>query len=374
LATDEQSNVEIFPYPERIFLKSRLDNKAAGTAPNSVAIYTSSLGNYFFLEARDLFAAGLRELGLDVVLHDERDGFAENIEWHLVVAPHEFFYLGEGQQFQGGTLPQNLILFNTEQPSTQWYVRARDYFPRAKRIWDINYQSSLDLKKEGFACDYLPLGFVSDFAPFAEITRLPEHYGTWSLEKEVREGSYLRKPLCERPIDILFLGTMSERREAIFAGLAPVLAKYRCYVHLPTADAPLLAGVNTPIDTVTSVGLAQRSKILLNIHRSSDIYFEWHRIVMHGIWNRSLVISEPCSVAPPFKSGLDFVEAPTKEIAARIEYYLSAIDGQREGQEIASRGFKTLSEQCKIASFLEPLVADLKNPQLRAKVVALEAF
>src|SRR5262245_20388357 len=127
------------------------------------AIYTSSLGNYFFSEFRDVLAAGFQSLGLQVDLRDERGGFSEVADWHLVVAPHEFFYLGAGRELSEKPLPSNLILFNTEQPSTQWYARARHYFSKAHGIWDLNHGASREIARTGFNCAHLPLGYLPDF-------------------------------------------------------------------------------------------------------------------------------------------------------------------------------------------------------------------
>src|SRR5215813_1040428 len=320
------------------------------------AIYTSSLGNYFFSEFRDLLAAGFQSLGFQVDIRDEGEGFSEVADWHLVVAPHEFFYLGAGRELSNQSLPSNLVLFNTEQPSTQWYARARDYFSKACRIWDINNTSSQEIAKAGFNCEYLPLGYLPDFKLFREIEELPNHYGTFFLGEKICKSTYLRKPFVERPIDVLFLGTLSARREKFFAHASRALSNHSCYLYLPSAQGPLLAGLNTTMDTNTSVGLAQRAKIILNIHRGADRYFEWHRIVMHGIWNRALVITEPCGEGPPFQPGVHFVEAPLSQIADVVEYYLADPKGQAEAQSIALKGFQMLSEQCKLTDSLRPLL------------------
>jgi glycosyltransferase involved in cell wall biosynthesis len=320
------------------------------------AIYTSSLGNYFFSEFRDLLAAGFQSLGFQVDIRDEGEGFSEVADWHLVVAPHEFFYLGAGRELSNQSLPSNLVLFNTEQPSTQWYARARDYFSKACRIWDINNASSQEIARAGFNCEYLPLGYLPAFKLFREVEELPNHYGTLFLGEKICKSTYLRKPFVERPIDVLFLGTLSARREKFFAHASRALSNHSCYLYLPSAEGPLLARLNTTMDTTTSVGLAQRAKIILNIHRGADRYFEWHRIVMHGIWNRALVITEPCGEGPPFQPGVHFVEAPLSQIADVVEYYLADPKGQAEAQAIALEGFQMLSEQCKLTDFLRPLL------------------
>ena len=56
-----------------------------------------------------MLAAGFQSLGLQVDIKDEREGFSEVADWHLIVAPHEFFYMGEGRELSDQTLPSNLI-------------------------------------------------------------------------------------------------------------------------------------------------------------------------------------------------------------------------------------------------------------------------
>jgi Methyltransferase domain len=374
LIENESDNKPVFGQPIR--QNGTIDRRRAPGAVKSAprfggrhfAIYTSSVGNYFFSELRDLLAAAFQSLGFQVDVRDEREGFSEVADWHLIIAPHEFFYLGGGSELRNQPSPSNLILFNTEQPSTQWYARAYHCFSKAYGIWDINHDSSQEISREGFNCEYLRLGYLSDFKPFQEIKELPEHYGTCSLDEKIRKNTYLHKPFADRPIDVLFLGTLSARREKFFAHTSRVLSNHICYLHLPEAQGPLLAGFNTPMDTTTSVGLAQRSKILLNIHRGADRYFEWHRIVMHGIWNRALVVTEPCGDGPPFQPGVHFIEAPLSQIPDVVEYYLTDPKGQVEAQAITLRGFQTLSEQCKLTECLAPILlrscrVQLPNPK-----------
>jgi len=84
---------------------STLPNQLAG--PKRFALYTSFEGNYFFHEIRDLIAAGLNELGIEARFRNEREGFDNKADWHLVIAPHEFFELGAGRDLARGKLPNN---------------------------------------------------------------------------------------------------------------------------------------------------------------------------------------------------------------------------------------------------------------------------
>ena len=332
---------------------------------NRFALYVSSLGNYFFAELAALLSAGLKELGFQVDWRDENAGFADDADWHIVAAPHELFYLGAGQLLQDKELPSNLIIINFEQPSTSWFALAQKCFSKAHAIWDINHEVAQLIADSGFACEYLPFGYVPEF--FKEVSELPKHYGTCFLEDGVRRGRYLHEPLRNRPLDVLFIGSLTQRREEFFALAAPVLANYSCYLHVSDPSFPLISGQNTPMNTATVAGLGQRAKIILNIHQGKDKYFEWQRIVTHGIWQKALVISEPCSPGPPFQPGIDFVEASLEEIPAKIEYYLSSAQGQEEAQAIATQGFQTLTEKCRLADILRSLILHLYIPAHQPK-------
>jgi GT2 family glycosyltransferase len=329
------------------------------------ALYTSSLGNYFFHEIRDLIAAGLKDLGITVEVRNERDGFAPRADWHLVIAPHEFFELGAGKDLAAGQWPANLILFNTEQPSSHWLTLSVKHFERAAAIWDIDFDSTLRICKRGYICDYLPLGHVTISALFQEVARLPLIEEIRHLPGDVHDQSGFQQPLASRPIDLLFLGHGSPRRERYFARQAGRLNKFNHFFHKPAAVRPMIPGETTNMNTVVSVGLSQRSKILLNLHHGVDRYFEWHRIVLLGIAQRTLVVTEPCSVAPPFQANIDYVEAPLDELPDRIEYYLGSADGRAEAQRIVEHGFETLTTHCRLSDQLRPLVEQLNRPILQ---------
>jgi GT2 family glycosyltransferase len=337
------------------------------------ALYTSSLGNYFFHEIRDLIAAGLKDLGITVDIRNERNGFAPRADWHLVIAPHEFFELGAGKDLAAGHWPANLILFNTEQPSSYWLALSVKHFERAAAIWDIDFDSTLRICKHGYACDYLPLGHVTDSALFQEAAQLPLIEETRHLPANVRDQSGFQQPLASRPIDLLFLGHGSPRRERYFGRHAGRLKKFNHFFHKPAIVRPMIPGQTTNMNTVVSVGLAQRSKILLNLHHGVDRYFEWHRIVLLGIAQRTLVVTEPCSVAPPFQANIDYVEAPLDELPDRIEYYLGSAAGHAEAQRIIEHGFETLTVHCHLSDRLRPLVEQLNRPA-QQRVTSAERY
>jgi glycosyltransferase involved in cell wall biosynthesis len=341
-------------------IKKRQSVKKLGLGKNKFALYTNSYGNYFFHEIRDLIASGLRELGFSVDILTEKSGFNSNADWHIVVAPHEFFYLGEDENLCRDVLPENLILVNTEQPSTQWFSLAANYFPIVSFIWDINYDSADRVSEQGFQCDFLPLGFVNNCYLFQEVKQLPENYTTSFLKKDIKNKSFFNEPYINRPIDISFVGCLTPRRDEFFAKAAPVISNYQSYIHFSDGLAvPVVPGLTTHMNTEIVLGLMQRSKIMLNIHHGSDDYFEWHRIVLLGIAQKTLVISESSLSSPIFQPGIHYVETKLQDIPEKIKYYLSTPSGIKEAEAIIEKGYKKLMEECRLTEFLQPLISRL---------------
>ncbi len=351
----------IFDYTQNNKTKKRIIKKASReSAGNEFILYTNTHGNYFFNEIRDLIADGIRELGYQVKIKSENEWLEDESAWHIVISPHEFFYLGKFTDSDVEILPEKLIIVNAEQPSTKWFSLAENYFPVAKFIWDINYNSAIRISEQGFQCDFLPLGFVDDSYLFQEVKQLPENYTTCFLKKDIKNCSFLNEPYTSRPIDISFVGCLTPRRDEFFAKAAPAISNFQSYIHFSDGlAAPVIPGLTTHINTEIVLGLMQRSKIMLNIHHGSDNYFEWHRIVLLGIAQKTLVISEPSISSPIFEPGIHYVEAKLQDIPEKIKYYLSTPSGIKEAEAIIEKGYKKLTEECRLTEFLQPLISRL---------------
>jgi hypothetical protein len=237
---------------------------------------------------------------------------------------------------------------------------AANYFPIVSFIWDINYDSADRVSEQGFQCDFLPLGFVNNCYLFQEVKQLPENYTTSFLKKDIKNKSFFNEPYINRPIDISFVGCLTPRRDEFFAKAAPVISNYQSYIHFSDGLAvPVVPGLTTHMNTEIVLGLMQRSKIMLNIHHGSDDYFEWHRIVLLGIAQKTLVISESSLSSPIFQPGIHYVETKLQDIPEKIKYYLSTPSGIKEAEAIIEKGYKKLMEECRLTEFLQPLISRL---------------
>ena len=81
-----------------------------------VAVYASSLGNFFFRHIADRIAEGLRRNGVTVYRLDQNSSKPPDAVVDFVVAPHEFFHLGAGVLWHDRLRAASGILLNTEQP------------------------------------------------------------------------------------------------------------------------------------------------------------------------------------------------------------------------------------------------------------------
>jgi hypothetical protein len=342
-----KKNVPLPPRP------LRLENAPLFPRDVRVAVYFNTAGNYFFQEIAQLFQCGMAEEGFRCELRDELRGPAD-ADIHFVVAPHEFFILGLGKECLASVRPENIFLLNTEQRQTSWFQKALAQCGRARHIFDMDLETAGELQRLGFSASHLPLGYVENFPAFQIQPVLPATPETAPLAPEVvnwRDDSAL---LAARPLDLSFVGEANPRRAEFFRAHAARFEKFRCSLRLmPSGAGPWKAGdAENALRSRLTAGISQRSKIVLNLHRDERHYFEWHRIVMTGIWQRALVITETVTDAPPFLAGVDFVQASLAELPDAIEYYLRDPRGIEQAEAIRNSGFNKLRNELRFEKIL----------------------
>ena len=286
------------------------------------AVYANGQGSYFLREIRHLLACGLRAAGARVRELDERNGFAARADWHVIVAPHEFFSRGRGARLRASAWPPGVILYNTAQPRSVAFSFIRSLFPRAHAVWDLDHESAQRHARDGWRSAHVPLGWIEGCRLFAPA-----------------------RPYGSRTIDVLFVGSRTPRRDRFLRAAARAGVRVTAVV----AAAP-------PRARRSRLGLAQRAKIVLNVHRRDEPYFEWHRAVLHGLAQGALVISEPATAAPPLRPGRDFVTAPLARFPATILRYLSS---PRAAAAIAARGLRNYRRSCRLPVILAAAVKRL---------------
>ncbi|MBW4648122.1 MAG: glycosyltransferase [Kastovskya adunca ATA6-11-RM4] len=254
-------------------------------------------------EIAEIFAEGFRKNGVSVeLLADEIPEI--NVEDNLiqiVVAPHEFYPLYLEKELTPSEVlkvSRNIYVLNVEQPGSSWFEIAYETAKNAKGVFDINWQGVNEFNKRDVPALHTPLGYEALFFEAENFNR--------NISKQ---------------IDILFIGSHSQRREMFLSKNADFFSKYNCYFVMTRIDKP-----NLPSSTGFYSGkkrneLLKSSKIIINIHFAERTYFEWHRILM-AIGNHCLMISEPSNYIEPLVNGKHFVTTEIEDIICRCQYYL----------------------------------------------------
>ena len=323
---------------ERHSLTQRAEAAAAhGIAPDSlsrlrgrgtrVGVFCSSLGNFFMREIADLLAWGLRAEGIDAVQRDEQASRDERFDLRVFVAPHEFFWLGEGRDWTELAAAPGSVLYNVEQPQTQWFCRAFPLLLEAPLVLDINLQSAMILRRAGcnvmhFMPGHLPSARYAQ--PCLDISDVPLARG-YAFARQSYDWQASNR-LDERPIDILFIGTRAPRRDKALLRLQELMDRYRFLCVYRSSSLPITE--QSAVAAERSWALAQRAKIVLNLHRDWIGYFEWPRIVMHGFWQGACVVSDPGLSSPIFEPGTHYLEENLRHIGELMRWLLETPEGQ----------------------------------------------
>jgi hypothetical protein len=180
---------------------------------------------------------------------------------------------------------------------------VKNILSRGAAVWDYSRENIEFLKRQGISAQHLPVGFHESLEqiPAAE----------------------------EKDIDVLFFGSLGERRQAVLnklekTGQARVRVKTLFGVYGKERD-----------------GYIGRSKILLNIHYYTTKIFEAVR-VSYLLNNRCCVVSEESSVYP--YAGVNIPLVPYDGLAEKCLDILDKGDEYKAVGEASYREFKTRYE------------------------------
>lgn len=331
----------------RAFKASRADQFMAGGNANplfglrdftssdrKVAVLYWADGNFFFSDIARYVTEVLTSLGRSAVLLTDHMTIDEADHDIIVVAPHEYCVHGPGASFSDD-LAGRVIHINTEQWHTSWFSLALDKMLKSRRALDINPLSARGLARLGIDAGFVPLlphsGGVFDFKQ-ANLSSQVTHLR--AVKPLIFPASF-----TDRPYDILFAGALNERRAQALATLAPTLADYDCFLHAPRLRGmPITPDSPNMISSADLSQLARNSKILLNIHQGDSHYFEWHRLVLSGIAQGCVPLSEPCADIGIVIPGKHYISAPLGEMPDRIKWLFDTPAGQRELIKIHQNG------------------------------------
>ena len=122
-----------------------------------IGVFCNSHGNFFMQEIANLVHWQLSALNFDSQLRTEESDRAEVLDIRIFVAPHEFFWLGQGENWRHLVQASGTVLFNVEQVQTAWFCKGLPFLLEAPLVLDINFQSAILLRRMGCnAIHYMP--------------------------------------------------------------------------------------------------------------------------------------------------------------------------------------------------------------------------
>ena len=312
--------------------------------PGRVVIYGTLRSNLFIREVGELVAAGFAELGCETELLFDRLPERENNDaLQIVLTPHEYYNLFLLEQVPRKTareLSANLVFLCTEQPATGWFEQNLRWSCYARAVADINPLGVESYRAHGIRAHHLPLGYHE----------LLEHSG----EKPARE------------VDLVFLGSLTSRRERFFARHTDFFSQRNCHLRFVPLGFAKTELSRSYLPAAQRNALLANSKILLNVHYSDQRYFEWHRMLV-GLANGCCIITENCAGYAPLIPNRHFVMVEHDALIDACQYYLDHPD---ECARIATAGAEFIRTELRqatgCAALLQALECDNNGTEVEA--------
>ena len=198
----------------------------------------------------------------------------------FVVVPHEYFRVLPEHLLPGDDVRKRTIGFCVEHPGTDTFTTTLLETRRLGACVDINDDSTAQLAASGVPVERFQLGYSS-------------HWDVW------------RGADSDRPVDVLYLGTADDRRSRFLSVDPETLADYEVFMAMPPHE-PMIRPRPDFFMGAEKFRLLSESKILLNLHRSESISFEWVR-ALEAMSNGCVMVSEHSSDHPPFVPGRHFI-------------------------------------------------------------------
>jgi hypothetical protein len=262
--------------------------------------------NAFFAELASALSHELRALGVASSITtggfpDPRPGRV-----YALVPPHEYAELRRGR------LPRHLlprtIFVCAEQPGTPWFGSNLALTRLGGAVFDVNAASVRRLRQLGIEASHLPLGYTPLWDRF--------------------------HPGRERSVDIAFLASATERRERLLAGWAQSLWRRRTHLVISDNAQPNVATSGSFVAGEDKWSLLSNTRVLLNLHRTEEPYFEWQR-VLEAILCGAVVVSEHSTDFEPLVPGEHFLAGRPQTLHLLAEELLEDPDRRRTMQVAA---------------------------------------
>lgn len=289
------------------------------TTQPRINVLRSPFQNAFYAELAEVLVAELLAIGIDARPLSEPHTLAPtDADVFVLLPPHEWTSLEGEAWMHDRTLMARTIGIGAEQPHSAFFRRNAEIGRRIGALLDFSARTVDAFRVADVDAVHLPFGYTSRWDRFRD------------------DGN------ADGP-DIVFLGNFKERRLDALARLSATLGAHHSHLVLGDNSAPNTASSRWFVAGDDKRSLLASSKVLLNIHQSTEPYFEWLRFTEAALCG-TVMLSEPSTHTEPFTAGVHFAESPLGGMADELERLLSdhayrASMRRAAYDEIASRPF-----------------------------------
>ncbi|NJL52616.1 MAG: hypothetical protein HC930_11070, partial [Hydrococcus sp. SU_1_0] len=187
----------------------------------TVHLFVTSLGNHFMIEIAEIFHEGFKNNGVESQIKvDQRPStHPEPGLIQIVIAPHEFFNLFLEQNLNSreklNDFAKAVYLLNTEQPGTPWFEMTCHRAKFSLGVLDIAKNTALEYRQRGIMAVHAPLGYASCFEAGVDPHLLPD-----------------------RNFELLFLGSISAKRDLFISQHAALFNRYQSKIVITRVKKP----------------------------------------------------------------------------------------------------------------------------------------
>jgi GT2 family glycosyltransferase len=258
----------------------------------------------------------------------------------LIVAPHEALpVLAPADDERLVAALRRSILLVLAHPSSPEWTATLPYAEHAGALLHVSDAGIAAFKRLGRRVRRFPLGYHASF-------------DRWNGT----DG--------ERPLEAVFLGTLTPRRARLLSEAAAGLARRRVELHVPGRPSTEAERVVDFVAGDEKLDLLRRSRTILDLHADEEPAFGWLRAVQ-AICNGCVLVAEAAGDCSPLQPDLHFVEAK----AGRPREALDALlDDPGRIAELREHAYRFLRDELPLRNSVEPvleLADELPRPSLR---------
>ena len=302
-----------------------------------VLVHVARLGSASNLDLATWFVEAARLAGrsAEVVMDDlPKPGQAINI----VVAPHEYFDLTAATPAVAKRAAASSVCISTAGPRADEFERTVD----AARVAVATYAMSKEgvdlLRARRIAARRLQLGAVPSMA-----------------------DAFPESPSADRaaaPIDVLFVGTWSERRGAALADLAPTLLPRRSALHLAIDAPPITAETPGTLGAGVRREMLRNARTILDVRVTDDASFEWAQAI-EAMANHCVVVADH-DVHGPISAGVHYVSAAGSDLGSVLN---DVLENEGRMRRLAESAHQLVTGDLAFHHAVDAMLTDLEQEQ-----------